>query len=66
MFGIIDFAVFVKRKFFKKQKMTLSGHFHASKKLASKGSLESGKDADIVVFDADIRIQKVFVLGNEI
>jgi len=35
-------------------------------KLASKGSLESGKDADIVVFDADIRIQKVFVLGNEI
>lgn len=32
----------------------------------NKGALEVGKDADIVVFDADIEIQKVFVLGNEV
>jgi N-acetylglucosamine-6-phosphate deacetylase len=32
----------------------------------NKGALEAGKDADIVVFDADIKIQKVFVLGNEV
>lgn len=32
--------------------------------LESKGSLDKGYDADIVVFDDDIRIQKVFVNGE--
>jgi N-acetylglucosamine-6-phosphate deacetylase len=35
-------------------------------RLANKGSLESGKDADIVLFDEDIQIRKVFVDGKKI
>ena len=30
------------------------------------GSLEAGKDADIVVFDDDINIESVFVMGNKV
>ena len=33
--------------------------------LSSKGSLESGKDADVVVFDSDINIKAVFVGGEK-
>ena len=32
----------------------------------NKGTLESGKDADIVVFDEDINIKDVFGMGNKI
>ena len=32
----------------------------------SKGTLDAGKDADIVIFDEDIRMQHVFVKGREI
>ncbi|MBE6588888.1 MAG: N-acetylglucosamine-6-phosphate deacetylase [Ruminococcaceae bacterium] len=31
-----------------------------------KGTLDTGKDADIVIFDEDIRMQNVFVKGREI
>ncbi len=31
----------------------------------NKGRLDSGRDADIVIFDEDIEIKKVFVMGNE-
>ena len=34
-------------------------------KLSSKGMLEKGYDADIVIFDDDINIKKVFILGTE-
>ena len=34
--------------------------------LDNKGTLNSGKDADIVIFDEKIRIKKVFVGGSEI
>ena len=32
----------------------------------NKGALEAGLDADIVIFDDDINVQKIFVMGNEI
>lgn len=32
----------------------------------NKGRLENGRDADVVVFDENIGIKKVFVMGNEI
>ena len=32
----------------------------------NKGSFEKGKDADIVVFDSDINIRKIFVSGREV
>ena len=32
----------------------------------NKGAIEAGLDADIVIFDDDINIQKIFVMGNEI
>lgn len=32
----------------------------------NKGILESGRDADIIIFDKDIRIQKKFVMGKEV
>ena len=31
----------------------------------SKGSIEPGKDADLVLFDEDIQIKRVFVSGEE-
>ncbi|MBQ6875240.1 MAG: N-acetylglucosamine-6-phosphate deacetylase [Lachnospiraceae bacterium] len=31
----------------------------------NKGTLEAGKDADIVVFDNDVKIREVFVCGNK-
>lgn len=34
--------------------------------LDNKGTLESGKDADIVVFDDDINVENVFVNGEEV
>lgn len=34
--------------------------------LTGKGRLEAGMDADLVIFDDDIRIQKVFVGGKEV
>ncbi len=30
-----------------------------------KGSIEVGKDADLVIFDGDVRVKRVFVRGNE-
>lgn len=32
----------------------------------SKGSLEAGKDADLVLFDGDIEVQQVYVSGNKV
>ncbi len=32
----------------------------------SKGTLDNGKDADILIFDDDIRMQQVFIRGREI
>jgi N-acetylglucosamine-6-phosphate deacetylase len=34
--------------------------------LDTKGLLKEGYDADIVVFDADISIQKVFLQGEQV
>ena len=34
--------------------------------LADKGEIAEGKDADIVVFDADVRIERVFVGGKAV
>jgi len=34
-------------------------------KLSGKGTLEPGKDADLVIFDEDINIRRVFVNGRE-
>jgi len=31
---------------------------------ARKGSIEAGKDADIVVYDSDLNIQAVWAMGN--
>ena len=31
----------------------------------NKGAIEKGLDADIVIFDDDINVQKIFVMGNE-
>ena len=32
----------------------------------TKGTLDAGKDADIVIFNEDIRMQHVFVKGKEL
>jgi len=38
-------------------------HLLASMGLATKGKLAAGYDADLIVFDDDIRVKKVFVSG---